>query len=170
MEWTSCTVSAGASRISHRPARGAALHEEHRARQIAAMPVPPEAILERHSPTIRALTNEARKLVKRVMPDALEYGNAGWGAIAYRHPAAGYVCGLFPFADHVKFLFEHGVELDDPDGVLEGDGTQVRYVTLRKRTDVRAGVLAPLLLAAITLRAERVQRRKARATVRRRTR
>lgn len=134
------------------------------------MPVPPEAILERHTPTIRALTNEARKLAKRVMPDALEYGNAGWGAIAYRHPAAGYVCGLFPFADHVKFLFEHGVELDDPDGVLEGDGTQVRYVTLRKQTDVRAGVLVPLLVAAIALRSERVARRKTRATVRRRTR
>ncbi len=123
------------------------------------MPVPPEAILERYPTAIRTLTNAARRLVKRVMPDALEYGNAGWCAIAYRHPEAGYVCGLFPFADHVKFLFEHGVELDDPDGVLEGDGTQVRYVTLRKRTDVRAEVLAPLLMAAIGLRSGRGTRR-----------
>lgn len=115
----------------------------------------PEKLLERYPPGIQALTGQLRRLVMAAVPEAGEYVNAGWCAIAYRHPDAGYFCGLFPFADHVKLLFEHGVELDDPAGLLEGDGRQVRYIAMRKLADTRKRGIKPLLIAAVALRAGR---------------
>ena len=115
----------------------------------------PEKLLERYPPGIQALTGQLRRLVMAAVPEASEYVNAGWCAIAYRHPDAGYFCGLFPFADHVKLLFEHGVELDDPAGLLEGDGRQVRYIAMRKLADTRKRGIKPLLIAAVALRGGR---------------
>lgn len=115
----------------------------------------PEQLLERYPPAMRALTHQLRALVMQAVPEASEYVNAGWCAIGYRHPDAGYFCGLFPFADHVKLLFEHGVELDDPAGLLQGDGRQVRHIPMRKPADVRKRGIKPLLVAAVALRAGR---------------
>ena len=71
----------------------------------------PEQLLARYSPGIRALAASLRRLVCVTVPEASEYVNAGWGALGYRHPEAGYFCGVFPFADHVKLLFEHGADV-----------------------------------------------------------
>ena len=121
----------------------------------------PEQLLARYSPGIRALAASLRRLVCVTVPEASEYVNAGWGALGYRHPEAGYFCGVFPFADHVKLLFEHGVELDDPAWLLEGNGKQVRFVSVRQAADTRRRGLRPLLLAAVALRAgnKRAKRR-----------
>lgn len=115
----------------------------------------PEKLLEHYPPGIQALTGQLRRLVMAAVPEASEHVNAGWCAIAYRHPDAGYFCGLFPFSDHVKLLFEHGVELDDPAGLLEGDGRQVRYIAMRKLADTRKRGIKPLLIAAVALRGGR---------------
>lgn len=118
----------------------------------------PEQLLARYPEPMRALAEQARSLVRGTVPEASEYVNAGWCALAYRHPDAGYFCGIFPFADHVKLLFEHGVELDDPSGLLEGDGRQVRSIVLRRSADVRQRGVRPLLLAAVALRSGRKRR------------
>ncbi len=118
----------------------------------------PEQLLARYPQPMRALAEQARALVRGTVPEASEYVNAGWCALAYRHPDAGYFCGIFPFADHVKLLFEHGVELDDPSGLLEGDGRQVRSIVLRRSADVRQRGVRPLLLAAVALRSGRKRR------------
>ena len=54
----------------------------------------------------------------------------GWRGIGFRHPEAGYVCGVFPRDDRVELLFERGAELADPDRVLEGTGTQTRSIVV----------------------------------------
>ncbi len=50
--------------------------------------------------------------------------------------------------EHVHLGFEYGIFLDDPDGVLEGVGRQVRYVTLRRSAEIRTGVLENLVRQA----------------------
>ncbi|MEQ1832121.1 MAG: DUF1801 domain-containing protein [Candidatus Eisenbacteria bacterium] len=112
----------------------------------------PEQLLERYPAPMRSLAEQLRVLVRGTVPEASEYVNAGWCALAYRHPVAGYFCGIFPFADHVKLLFEHGVELDDPADLLEGDGRQVRSIVMRRPADARRRGVRPLLLAAVALR------------------
>lgn len=86
----------------------------------------------------------ARGIVLEAEPDFTERVYRGWGGIGFRHPSAGYICALYPRPQgDVRLLFEYGAALPDPEGVLEGEGTQTRYLTLT----------APGVDAADTIRA-----------------
>jgi hypothetical protein len=69
-----------------------------------------------------------REAVLAADPDLGERVYRGWRGVGFRHPEAGYVCAIFPRADSVELLFEHGASLVDPDGILEGDGAQTRVI------------------------------------------
>lgn len=45
-------------------------------------------------------------------------------------------CGLFSYAKHVALEFSRGAELDDPHGVLEGDGKKRRHIKLVGQPDL----------------------------------
>ena len=45
-------------------------------------------------------------------------------------------CGLFSYARHVSLEFSRGAELDDPNGVLEGDGKKRRHIKLVGQPDL----------------------------------
>ncbi len=113
--------------------------------------VKPEDILAEHTPEVRALAESLRKLVLETIPNAVELAYPVWHGIGYRHPESGYFCGIFPQKDSVKLGFEFGVLLPDPDGLLEGTGRQVRYVTIKDNKDIRVRAVKKLLLAAIAL-------------------
>lgn len=89
--------------------------------------VSPEEILKEQSPEIAALSRRLMQTVREAVPEAHEVGYPGWRAIGYRHPFAGYICGVFPLADRVKVYFEQGRALPDPSGLLKGGGSQTRY-------------------------------------------
>jgi hypothetical protein len=113
------------------------------------------AILAGVPPRSRTLAQRLRRLVRETAPTAAERGYPGWRGIGYRDPQSGYVCGIFPQADHVRLVFERGVELPDPDGLLEGEGTQVRHVTIRRAADIRTRALRRLIGAALAQGAAR---------------
>ncbi len=69
-----------------------------------------------------------REAVLEADPDLAERVYRGWRAVGFRHPEAGYVCGIFPRDGRVELLFEHGASLPDPDGILRGDGSQTRVI------------------------------------------
>jgi hypothetical protein len=69
-----------------------------------------------------------REVVLAADPDLVERVYRGWRGVGFRHPEAGYVCGIFPREHGVELLFEHGASLPDPDGLLRGDGTQTRVI------------------------------------------
>ena len=71
-----------------------------------------------------------RGAVLEAQPDLTERVYRGWDGIG-RHPDGGYVCAIYPQVREVRLLFEHGARLDDPDGVLEGNGVQTRYAAVR---------------------------------------
>lgn len=95
------------------------------------------------------LAERLRALVRTTVPEAEERAYPGWHGIGYRHPEAGYLCGIFPSDDEVRLLFEHGVLLPDPDGLLEGDGTQTRHVALDDPAHVPEEKLARLIEASL---------------------
>jgi len=113
--------------------------------------IKPEDILAEHTPKVRALAKSLRNLVLKTVPNAIELAYPVWHGIGYRHPESGYFCGVFPQKDSVKLGFEFGVLLPDPNGLLEGAGKQVRYVTIKDNKDIRVGAIKKLLLVAITL-------------------
>ena len=112
----------------------------------------PEHILARHPLTLQSLANRLRKVIRAAAPEALEVPYPGWHAIGYRHPVCGYFCGLFPFDDYVKLVFEFGVLLDDPFKLLEGEGKQVRHLTYRKTSDIQPEPLRFFIDQALHLR------------------
>jgi hypothetical protein len=89
---------------------------------------------------------EAAKVLEAVLaaePELEERVYRGWRGLGYRHPDAGYVCGVFPRADGVSLLFERGAELDEP--VLTGEGTQTRQLELRPGDSVDRALVASLV-------------------------
>ena len=81
---------------------------------------------------MQPIAAELRRIVRGAAPDATEHGYPGWRGIAYRHPVAGYICGIFPQKDNVRLLFEYGQHLPDPAGLLSGGGSQTKWMPVRE--------------------------------------
>jgi hypothetical protein len=112
-------------------------------------PTSPEEILDEHSGPIRELAGSLRELIRTTVPEAEERAYPGWHGIGYHHPEVGYFAAIFPERDLVKLAFEHGVELPDPQGLLQGEGKRVRYVILSEAKAVPRAAIRALLQAAI---------------------
>jgi hypothetical protein len=69
-----------------------------------------------------------------------------------------YFCFVAPFEDRVALGFEYGVLLANEAGLLEGGGSQVRYVTIRRAEDIREPELAALIAEAAMVAATRTRR------------
>jgi hypothetical protein len=95
----------------------------------------------KHRTIIRAL----RKFVARVAPglqESVKWGNGCW--LQGKAPVA-YV---YSAPDHVQFGFVRGSSLQDPKGLLEGNGQYVRHVKVRAVADIDARAFAALLRQA----------------------
>jgi hypothetical protein len=111
----------------------------------------PEDILRDYHPEIQAVVEALRRLVKQLVPAATEKAYPGWGAIGYRHPTAGYFCGIFPQKDEVHLLFEWGVLLPDSDEILTGETRRVRYIPIRDSASIDRTAIGKLMTAALDL-------------------
>jgi hypothetical protein len=99
----------------------------------------PDEFLSTFTPDMQALANELRLLVKETVPNVNEVVYTGWKLIGYRVRQAkrdAYFCFIAPFPNRIMLGFEYGVQLFDPNLRLEGDGTQVRYLTVREKEDI----------------------------------
>jgi hypothetical protein len=114
----------------------------------------PEEILRQADHAAATITRRLQPVIRGAVPELAEAGYGGWRCIAYRHPRAGYVCGIFPQEQTVKLYFEHGVRLADPIGILEGKGRQTRYLKFASSAEVdeKAVVVAMLVRDAVALK------------------
>jgi hypothetical protein len=95
------------------------------------VPAATREFLAERDPEALELALWVREAVLAAEPDLSERVYRGWDGVGFRHPDAGYICAIYPRDAEVRLLFEHGTRLDDAEGLLEGDGTQTRYVTVR---------------------------------------
>jgi hypothetical protein len=116
-------------------------------------------LLSSYPPPIRNIVGKLREIILETAPGALEKANRGWRSISYRDKQVGYFCGIFPFEDHVDLIFEFGVLLPDPDGILQGDAKQVRYLRFHDLDEIHMEEIIPLLLAALDLPPQHAARR-----------
>lgn len=114
----------------------------------------PEEFLRTQPPLLQELANYLRALVKETVPDVDESVNAGWGLLAYR-VAVGKKSAYWGYigvdGDHAHLGFEYGVLLNDPKKLLEGKGTQVRYLTIRHPREIRKKEFAVLIHQAVEI-------------------
>jgi hypothetical protein len=129
--------------------------KKHSSRRESTNSTHPEDILAEHGPGVREMAEALRRLIRQTIPDVIEAAYPGWHGIGYRHPASGYFCAIFPGAEGVRLGFEFGALLPDPNGLLEGSGRQVRYVTMREGQALPVEGIQTLLRAALDLPAEK---------------
>lgn len=110
-------------------------------------------LLSACSDSERRVLEAGRAAIHGAVPEVVERFRPGWGLIGYNAPA--YFAFIALDRGQVKLGFEYGVALADPLGLLEGDGRQVRYVTLRSEQDASRTELWELLREAAAFRRER---------------
>jgi hypothetical protein len=98
------------------------------------------------------LSSWTRGVLLDTEPDLRERLYPGWRGVGFHHPEADYVCAIYPAAERPLLLFEHGTALEDPDGVLVGDGTQTRSLPLDAPRDELAGRIREFLGLAVAER------------------
>jgi hypothetical protein len=117
------------------------------------VPTDPETddLLSEHPEAVAATAQRLRTVLLEAHPQLEERVRRGWHSLNYRDPVAGFVCAVFPTADRVQLVFEHGARLPDPDGRLSGTGKQVRTLDLTAPEEVDAAVVATFLDHAVEL-------------------
>ena len=105
--------------------------------------------LDDYDPAAQAIAHELCRIVNDTAPDLKEDVKRGWKNITYS--GAGVVCAVMPYAQYASLHFYKGTELDDPAGVLEGGGKQLRHVKVASLDAIDESVLVPLIIQAIKL-------------------
>lgn len=104
----------------------------------------------------RPLVEAARRAVHNAAPHATEVAyqsgqpsnpSTMWKLARYTVGGES-VIGIGTFRRHSALFFQHGVELDDPSGLLEGGGKEARSVTLRTPADAERPAMADLIRQA----------------------
>jgi hypothetical protein len=110
------------------------------------------AYLRELEPDLADLSLWTRNLVLETDRDLSERIYRGWRGVGYHHPEAGYVCAIYPRTGEVQLLFEHGASLPDPEGLLQGEGTQTRTLHVTSSSPRMKRAIATLLQQAVAQR------------------
>ena len=98
----------------------------------------PSQFLSTYPANLREISEYLRDVVRSTFPGALEKVIEGWKVIGYRLPHGKkniYFCCIAPQKKENDVLlgFEYGVAMRDPKKLMEGKGTQVRFVRIRQK-------------------------------------
>ena len=93
------------------------------------------------------VASKVRLIVLEVAPDAVE--SIKWAQPVYE--SNGPFCYMKAFKNSVNFGFWRGVELEDPEGLLQGSGEKMRHVKLAGIKDVDEAALAGFVRQAVQL-------------------
>ena len=115
----------------------------------------PEEFLAPYPHSVRALATDLRAFIHRQLPDVVERVYPGWNVIGYRVHAdrqTRYLGYIAPTDDGgVALGFEWGALLEDPHGLLEGSGSQVRQIVFHKCAHADCHPIAELLQQAVEI-------------------
>ncbi|MDN4491938.1 DUF1801 domain-containing protein [Ureibacillus aquaedulcis] len=98
---------------------------------------------------IQEITSMLRKIILEASREIVE--EYKWSMPNYSYK--GLVCYLQTAKEHVKLGFHKGNQLQEGVGkdFLEGTGKTMKYITLKKKEDIKPEVFTTLILAAMEL-------------------
>ncbi len=101
------------------------------------------------NPELRKVVRGLKNLVKATVPGIRETVNA-WGIPTFEaeDPFCFYMVGK----NHVTFGFHYGTSLEDPQGLLEGTGKNIRHLKLRSLEDLEQKGVKQLVQTAARLK------------------
>lgn len=100
------------------------------------------------NPALQKVVRGLRSLVKAAVPGTRITVNS-WGIPTFE--AKDPFCFYMVCKNHVTFGFHYGTSLDDPNGLLEGTGKNLRHAKLRTAEDLEKKGLKDLVVAAARL-------------------
>ena len=107
-----------------------------------------------YGPRIRELALATRTLVLQEAPDATELIYDAYNAVATGYTFTGRPSDAFihiaVYAGWVNLGFNRGVELDDPQRILQGSGRRVRHIRISELADLKNTMLRAFVGAAIS--------------------
>jgi hypothetical protein len=106
---------------------------------------PKRKYVDTDNPELRKVAKALRAFVKGIEPATKETVNS-WGVPTFENDAP--FCLYMVGKNHVTFGFLFGSSLNDPQGLLEGTGKNLRHVKLRKLEDLQRPALKTLVQAA----------------------
>ena len=114
--------------------------------------------VDRYAPPIQVQLREARAKLRALFPRGHELVFDNYNALVFgisptdRSPDAFVSIAGYP--KWVTLFFLHGRDLDDPEGLLEGAGKQVRSIRLAGADDLDRPAVRALIAQAVAPRAE----------------
>jgi hypothetical protein len=93
------------------------------------------------------LVKSVRAIVKKAAPEARE--SIKWAQPVYE--SEGPFAYIKAFKNAVNFGFWRGVDLDDPQGLLSGDGEKMRHVKLASLEDIDEEQFSAFVRQAVEL-------------------
>ncbi|NYT40158.1 hypothetical protein HZY97_05280 [Sphingomonas sp. R-74633] len=119
---------------------------------IAATEAQLEGFIARFTPEIAGRVRAGRAVLRARLPGANElvYDNYNALAIGYApgRKTTGAILSLAVYPRNVLLYFLPGIGLPDPEGLLEGEGRQSRYVCLKEVALLDAPAIRALIAAA----------------------
>lgn len=110
-----------------------------------------ENLLSEFGPEVQDLGLRLRDLVLKMEPDAIEQIDIPAHLLAYGY-AKTYkhlICVIIFYKEYVNFGFPRGVDLPDPNGLLEGTGKRARHVKVKTVEQANNPALRNMLQVAI---------------------
>jgi Domain of unknown function (DU1801) len=110
-----------------------------------------DTFLKGYPPPVREIAVKAREVILSVMPNATEKVYPGWKVIQYGTAAdmKSVFAAISPQRERVNLGLANGVDLPDPDGLLEGDGKAIRHVKLTSAEAAGAPAVRELIRGAL---------------------
>ena len=111
------------------------------------------AFIARYTPAIAAQLRDARQRLRARFPRGVEMVFDNYNALVFGIGATDKSRDSFisiaGYPKWVTLFFLDGARLDDPEGLLEGEGKQVRGVRLKTPDDIDSPAVAALIEQAI---------------------
>jgi len=109
-------------------------------------------MLSRYDIKVGELALMLREMILKEAPEAVEkllqlYALVFWYSFTGKMSNAFVQVVVYPKG--VNLMFNRGAELDDPDGVLDGDGKIIRHIKVRKPDDLKSPYLRKFIKAAL---------------------
>jgi hypothetical protein len=104
------------------------------------------------SPTVLPVFDHLRNVIAQADPQSTETASVREKALYFTLGRGKMTDGyayIMGHGSHVNLGFFHGIDLPDPEGLLEGTGKKLRHVKVRTMADVDAASLRNLIDAAI---------------------
>ena len=105
--------------------------------------------------TVEPIARKLREIILDDFPEAVEVVRLGDRAASYgvgpKKMSESHVY-VMPQAEYVNLGFWHGVNLPDPDGLLQGTGAKMRHIKVRSVDEAESPAVRALVAAALAER------------------